>query len=814
MQRRTPFTFLSATALGCTLTLGAPTAFPPQAPLSAPAAQAHEEAHHTPEPSGTREQADQHDGEHHESAGYTVYEGNYVIAGVHTELLNAFLDGKQLTLGTLADTSPGEHGRFDPAHTVFHLPDVEDAHTTVNRGYDYIGPEGTDIFYIPSTRTSGLLYPGLGAEGIAPGALKDNSITLELVRSSVPEGARAEVFTESGRDNPRVFSTADRLEPHTIGAGGHEHLSWAFTRAGVYRLTFRASATLADGTPVTSEATYTIAVGVDPEDAFEAGQDKTRDTEATPAPSPSTSMSETPDTGSTTGSGAGEGMKNIAHDTEPAAPQAPAANKTPQASDAADTAHPAGTDSFGSTLGEAGTIRRVGAATTGTQAGAASVPQTPMQEATNATQHTTETPKNESDQVKDRSVKGSNAQNITVPGDSHRSDSNGGSNGGILSSGQPGSLNQQCIATEVPVNDPTRSTATTQNPATGQKESAKKQAAPENPQASSGEATLATITNAAEHSGREEVTHGHFDVGPVLNGDNLTSSVKDDRTSPARHVSPGTLEFVLNDAAKLKLPSGMENIAPAGTPVHMIGATQQQGVPWLGWSTQDPELLKQLDGPVTMTLNGFDGPGNLSVFLSGNFGSAGQRVFDSRGGGSFQVPANTHQHSNWVFTAEGRYTVTIGWSARLKNGRQVSSESTLHFTVGTPNNTSTSGNTQNKSVETRGDSNKPKPTSTPESEKTPAKDSLNGTVDEATGIVTKPDGTKVRIVGKTASGEDCALTGQELANAQKTAAAGKLPHTGAGVDPFMISTSLLALALGAVILRSARRATRSRKGAQ
>ena len=87
-------------------------------------------------------------------------------------------------------------------------------------------------------------------------------------------------------------------------------------------------------------------------------------------------------------------------------------------------------------------------------------------------------------------------------------------------------------------------------------------------------------------------------------------------------------------------------------------------------------------------------------------------------------------------------------------------------------------------------------------------------MDEATGIVTKPDGTKVRIVGKTASGEDCALTGQELANAQKTAAAGKLPHTGAGVDPFMISTSLLALALGAVILRSARRATRSRKGAQ
>ena len=78
-------------------------------------------------------------------------------------------------------------------------------------------------------------------------------------------------------------------------------------------------------------------------------------------------------------------------------------------------------------------------------------------------------------------------------------------------------------------------------------------------------------------------------------------------------------------------------------------------------------------------------------------------------------------------------------------------------------------------------------------------------MDEATGVVTKPDGSKVRIVGKTASGEDCALTSQELANAQKAAAAGKLPNTGVVIDPFMVSTSILALALGAMILRSARR---------
>lgn len=750
MQGRTkPLSLLSATTLGCTLALGAPLALPQVGTFTAAQAQENQ----TGTQAGT------------ETRTYVNYEGDYVIAGVHTEMLNAFLDGNQFTLGTLADTAPGQQGRFNPARTVFHLPDVEDAHTTVVADYDYIAPEGTDIFYIPSTRTRGLLYPGLGAAGIRPGALKANTINLELVRSSVPEGGRAEVFTESGRDNPRVFSTNDQLAPHTITSGGHEHLSWAFTRKGIYQLTFRATATLADGTPVSSEATYTIAVGTNAEDGFKllnaqnAAKEATKDAtseatttpEATSTATESATSSASASTSASAEASASTGIRRV--------------DASVNGQNAAQVTDPNGAK----------------AAANGEQAsqGGSGVTAISGTNNTNNGSDKGESKGGNSHGVKGSSVKGSNAQNVTAPGNN--------SGGGILSSGLPGSLNQQCIATEVPAEDAKDSKDT-------QKDSKQNAQAA---QAPTGIPTLAVV-NAAEHSGREEVTHGHFDVGPVLNGGNLTSSVKDDRTSPARHVSPGALEFVLNDAAKLNLPAGMEDIAPAGTPVYMIGATQQQGVPWLGWSTQDPELLKQLDGPVTMTLNGFEGPGTLSTFLSGNFGSAGQKVFDSRSGGSFQVPANTHQHSNWVFTAEGRYTVTIGWTARLKNGQQVSNESVLHFTVGNPDNTPASNNAQG-TAETKQDGG----------EKSTAKNPLNGTVDEATGIVTKPDGSKVRIVGKTASGEDCALTSQELANAQKAAAAGKLPNTGVVIDPFMVSTSILALALGAMILRSARRKGRS-----
>lgn len=761
MQGRTkPLSLLSATTLGCTLALGAPLALPQVGTFTAAQAQENQaQENQTGAQAGT------------ESRAYVNYEGDYVIAGVHTEMLNAFLDGNQFTLGTLADTGPGQQGRFNPARTVFHLPDVEDAHTKVVAGYDYIAPEGTDIFYIPSTRTRGLLYPGLGAEGIRPGALKNNTINLELVRSSVPEGGRAEVFTESGRDNPRVFSTNDQLAPHTITAGGHEHLSWAFTRAGIYQLTFRATATLADGTPVSSEATYTIAVGTNAEDGFKllnaqnAAKEATKDatSEATTTPeatstttesatsSPSASTSASAEASASTGIRRVDGSvngQNAAQVTDPNGAKA-AANGEQAPQGGSGVTAISGTDNTnnGSDKGEN---------------------------------------KDGSKSDNSRSVKGSNAQNVSAPSNN---------SGGILSSGLPGSLNQQCIATEVPAED-------AKDSKDAQKDNKQSNQAA---QAPTGIPTLAVV-NAAEHSGREEVTHGHFDVGPVLNGGNLTSSVKDDRTSPARHVSPGALEFVLNDAAKLNLPAGMEDIAPAGTPVHMIGATQQQGVPWLGWSTQDPELLKQLDGPVTMSLNGFEGPGTMSTFLSGNFGSAGQKVFDSRSGGSFQVPANTHQHSNWVFTAEGRYTVTIGWTARLKNGQQVSSESVLHFTVGNPDNAPASDNVQGAAgtKQDGGNANSANGANNG-GEKSTAKNPLNGTVDEATGIVTKPDGSKVRIVGKTASGEDCALTSQELATAQKAAAAGKLPNTGVVIDPFMVSTSVLALALGAMILRSARR---------
>ena len=738
---RKTFTIIGTTALGCTLALS------PALPAfnTAPAALAHEE----------------HDAGAAQAEPRS-YTGNYIVRGVHTELLNAELHDGKLSLNSKAETQDGE-GLFNPSTTIFNLPANDQSQTRVAAGYDFIAPEGTPIWYIPQKHTDGLLYPSFSAENIPQGALKNNKITVDLVKSEVPEGARAEVFQENLSGASRMFSTADRLAPYELEAGSHVHAAWAFTAAGTYRFTFRTSAELADGTQVHAEETYTVVVGEVPQDVFDQGhraqnpQDSAESAAAPPQPEEGGEQAHrdaAPNERSSAGDH-GAGSSHTQHQViEPAHQDSSSVEAAPAQPESSANAAP-----------------NPHIATGDAPAPNAPAP-APQQTGQNAS-----TP--------NRTVNGSNAQNVTAP--TVRSAGSGGSgasgntapSSGSRGGSYPGTESEKCIPTEVIVKDSVQSRST-QSPANIP-------------------GTLPMVTT-ADHAAADRATEGHFDVGPVLNGSTLSSAVKDDRFSPPKHVSPGSLEFILGDAAKLKFPAGMEDIAPAGSTVHMIGATQQAGVPWLGWSTQDPELLKQADGPVTMSLKGFDGPGSMSVFLSGNFGSAGQKVFDSRGG-SFQVPLNTHQHSNWVFTAEGRYRVTIGWQVHLKNGQTVESISTLNFTVGNADNPANPEPAHHEK-------NAPENAENSTTHKPAEQQSQRGTVDAASGIVTKPDGTKVRIVGKTASGKDCALTNQELKDAQQTAAAGKLANTGAGFNPFMVSTSVLAVALGGMIVYTVRRRKR------
>ncbi|MBM7824625.1 surface-anchored protein [Arcanobacterium pluranimalium] len=54
----------------------------------------------------------------------------------------------------------------------------------------------------------------------------------------------------------------------------------------------------------------------------------------------------------------------------------------------------------------------------------------------------------------------------------------------------------------------------------------------------------------------------------------------------------------------------------------------------------------------------------------------------TRTGGSYTIPANTHVHPNWVFTAPGTYKVSITQSTTSKAGQTLTTSGTLTFNVG------------------------------------------------------------------------------------------------------------------------------------
>ncbi|WP_165168248.1 TIGR03773 family transporter-associated surface protein [Rothia uropygialis] len=195
-------------------------------------------------------------------------------------------------------------------------------------------------------------------------------------------------------------------------------------------------------------------------------------------------------------------------------------------------------------------------------------------------------------------------------------------------------------------------------------------------------ADLPEVCSSNQAPAAEVVHDGHFDFGARLMDGTLKSAVKDDRSHPAQWKIGQNLVFALGDAAKKKMPAGMEDIAQQGSEVYLIGASQEANVPWLGWNTQDAALVDQGAGDVTMSLDSVDGPGDLSVFLTGNFGSGATPVFSTKGQNSYTVPLNTHQHGNWVFTKPGDYTATVTFTAKLKTGEQKTSTGKLRFAVG------------------------------------------------------------------------------------------------------------------------------------
>lgn len=181
------------------------------------------------------------------------------------------------------------------------------------------------------------------------------------------------------------------------------------------------------------------------------------------------------------------------------------------------------------------------------------------------------------------------------------------------------------------------------------------------------------------------LSQGHVDaVAARLVGGRLRFLVKDDTGPRVRWRRPSDVVLRVGSRARYRLPNDrtLSFVGRPGQTVWLIPQTQQRGVIWAGWNTEQVSS-RQLRGPVGWRLDRVRGPGRVSIYQTGSFGKAdvlftsGRRTPQSR-----TIPLGVHAHGNWAFTARGTYRLTFTLSATTRAGKRLSDTRTLTLRVG------------------------------------------------------------------------------------------------------------------------------------
>ncbi|MEU5886553.1 TIGR03773 family transporter-associated surface protein [Streptomyces sp. NPDC047461] len=172
-----------------------------------------------------------------------------------------------------------------------------------NDAFAFLGRPGTDVWLLDQVQQEGLLWPGWSTDHVAAGAMK-GGVTFTLTDVAGP-GAYA-LYTYDAMSGAEVlFNSKDGVpDSFEVPANTHAHGGWAFTKEGTYRLTFRMSGKLADGTAVSDTETVAFVVGDGKADAVNPGGGSSA-AGSSSSPSPSASGSDSARTGADQGTSSG-----------------------------------------------------------------------------------------------------------------------------------------------------------------------------------------------------------------------------------------------------------------------------------------------------------------------------------------------------------------------------------------------------------------------------------------------------------------------------------------------------------------------------
>lgn len=548
----------------------------------------------------------------------------------------------------------------NPAQTTLKIP----ASTWQNISDDYPGSPG-GYFVSQGVQASSPLQPASAAPKGRLGwdtsqlAQAGFSAAHFEVSYSGPEGASVSLFglDDNGQlassllvdGNYELNPLGSEIAPQQLAAA---YPNWVFSAAGVYQLQVRVLAQRSDGTVIASPVrSYRVEVG-----------DVAAQATPTPAPTPQNPDTQNPGAQPTTAPSAvpsaapsavpqpvvtPSAQPSTAPSAQPGVSAAPSASATPVASPKPVTSTPATSPSPRSAIGGEVKAKPSAAHPAGKQLLASSRSAKSAQAPRAAAQGRSAS--------QARAAVGQSRSAVTTRAGAQS----------FVSQARPA---QSFVAQARSVSQGAAAQTSAQK-AKAQSAAAVK----ENP-ASSAVSATATLTFVVGPDANGNANEGHFDLGPRIVDGKLKLQVKDDRSQPASWVDPATLTFSLGDKATLKAPDALNFVATPGQDVWMISSSQSAGVPWLGMNSQAEEIVSKTSGEVTFTLVSVEGPGKVSVFTSGGLGGGvGEHLLQEEGS-SYTLPANTHAHQNWVFTAPGTYKLTISAQVTPKQGEQISGE--------------------------------------------------------------------------------------------------------------------------------------------
>ncbi|WP_326556164.1 choice-of-anchor M domain-containing protein [Micromonospora sp. NBC_01796] len=183
----------------------------------------------------------------------------------HLDVFDVDYNAADNTLTLDLKTYAPDNDDLSPAGQVLRVTPAATATIPSGTAWQCLGPAGTTMYVAPQTLVSDRLYAGWNTTDV-PAA--QGPVKLELTGWSGPAGSRFALYTTGGFPATPSFKLNTNTAagcpvsvwPGGIAAGTHAHGNWAFSTAGTYTLTFRATAQ--NGAGATSGAvTYTFQAG-------------------------------------------------------------------------------------------------------------------------------------------------------------------------------------------------------------------------------------------------------------------------------------------------------------------------------------------------------------------------------------------------------------------------------------------------------------------------------------------------------------------------------------------------------------------------